>query len=86
MKVSEMIELLEDCDPEAEVFLMTQPTWPFECSVRGIAVREDLEAAEDDEHDLRGARRREAGAAASDVLILEGEQLRYGSKAAWHAR
>lgn len=86
MKVSELIELLEDCDPEAEVFLMTQPSWPFECSVRGIALREELEGAEDDEDEARAPRRREDGAAASDVFILEGEQLRYGSKAAWHAR
>lgn len=86
MKVLELIELLEDCDPEAEVFLMTQPAWPFECSVRGIAVREELESAEDDEGEARAPRRRDAGAAANDVFILEGEQLRYGSKVAWDAR
>jgi len=29
MKVSELIELLEEQDPDAEVLVMSQPNWPY---------------------------------------------------------
>ena len=77
MKVSELIELLQDQDPDAEVMIMSQENWPFENAVAGVAVREDCE---DDE---REEPRYEKGTAPSDVFIVEGQQLRYGSKAAW---
>jgi hypothetical protein len=37
MKVRDLIEALNDADPngEAEVRLMTQPSWPFEWSIAG---------------------------------------------------
>jgi len=28
MKVQELIEILQDMDPEAEVYVMAQPSWP----------------------------------------------------------
>ena len=34
MKVSELIELLEEQDPDAEVLVMMQQNWPFECPWR----------------------------------------------------
>ncbi|GAB4211803.1 MAG: hypothetical protein OHK0013_33880 [Sandaracinaceae bacterium] len=84
MKVRELIELLGDQDPDAEVFIMSQENWPFENAVAGIAVREEM--IEDDD-DLTDEEREEPrygrGTAANDVFIVEGEQLRYGSKAAW---
>ena len=40
MKVSELIELLQDQDPDAEVMIMSQENWPFENAVAGVAVRE----------------------------------------------
>ena len=58
MKVSELIELLEEQDPNAEVLVMSQPNWPLEP-------------------------RLERGIAKNDVFLVEGEQLRYGSKTAW---
>jgi len=36
MNVSELIAHLEDCDPDAEVRLATQPSWPFEWSISDI--------------------------------------------------
>ena len=42
MTVRERIDLLNDCDPEAEVRVMMQESWPFECEVEGIAVREEF--------------------------------------------
>jgi hypothetical protein len=88
MKVRDLIEILEDQDPEAEVLIMSQENWPFENAVAGVAVREDFvdDDEEEDEDDEAGAERRyEKGTAPNDVFIVEGQQLRYGSKSAWNA-
>ncbi len=79
MKVKELIDILEEQDRDAEVLIMSQQSWPFENAVYGVASREDLREGDDD--DEPGATR-ESGAS-SDVFIVEGQQLRYGSKAAW---
>lgn len=76
MNVQELIDLLEAQDPNAEVLIMTQQNWPFENAVYGVTVRSELTG--DDE----GGARPEDGAP-NDVFIVEGGQLRYGSKAAW---
>ncbi|MFN7698861.1 MAG: hypothetical protein ACK5U8_13265 [Deltaproteobacteria bacterium] len=85
MKVSELIELLQDQDPDAEVMIMSQESWPFENAVAGVAVREEFvdDDDEDCEDDEREEPRYEKGTAANDVFLVEGQQLRYGSKAAW---
>jgi hypothetical protein len=84
MKVKDLIEFLEDCDPEASVLIVTQSHWPFENSVHGVALREDVgsdEGCDDDDDESRFPE----GTSGSDVLIVEGSQLRYGSRAAWDA-
>jgi hypothetical protein len=84
MKVSELIELLQDQDPDAEVLIMSQENWPFENAIAGVAVREEMVEDDDDLTDEeREEPRYEKGTAANDVFIVEGDQLRYGSKAAW---
>jgi hypothetical protein len=89
MKVSELIELLEEQDPDAEVLVMSQPNWPFELSLAGVTTREEMlradrdEDGDDDDDDDDEERRLERGTAKSDVFLVEGEQLRYGSKTAW---
>ncbi|MBK8482458.1 MAG: hypothetical protein IPL40_15045 [Proteobacteria bacterium] len=86
MNVKQLIEILEDLDPDAEVLLMSQQSWPFENGIAGVAVREDLvEDDEDLDDEEREEPRFEKGTAANDVFIVEGQQLRYGSKAAWDA-
>ena len=42
MTVTELIELLEECEPDATVRIMSQGSWPFENAIRGIAVRDDF--------------------------------------------
>jgi hypothetical protein len=84
MKVCELIEFLEDLDPDAEVFIMSQENWPFENAVAGLAVREEMIEADED-LDEREEPHYETGTAPNDVFIVEGQQLRYGSKAAWDA-
>ena len=84
MKVSELIELLEDQDPDAEVMIMSQENWPFENAVAGVAVREEFVADDEDCDEDEGEEPRyEKGTAPNDVFLVEGQQLRYGSKAAW---
>lgn len=87
MKVSELIELLEEQDPDAEVLVMMQQNWPFECSLAGVTTREEMLRADRDEDragdDDDEEPRLERGTAKNDVFLVEGEQLRYGSKTAW---
>jgi hypothetical protein len=99
MKVRELIAVLEDLDPEAAVYIMSQPNYPFEHAVSGVTVREDFtECDEEDDEDQEGDEEVRRGSAGdrwtahdadlppTDVFILEGAQLRYGSREAWSAR
>jgi hypothetical protein len=81
MKVKDLIAILEDCNPDADVLLASQPNWPFEYALRGVAVRESMEEREQDEEDAPAGSA--DGGRPSDVLLVEGQQLRYGSRAAW---
>jgi hypothetical protein len=81
MKVAELIEILEGMDPDAEVLIGSAPAWPFEYAIAGVTTREDVLAETEDENDPVY----EDNKAPSDVFLLEGEQLRYGSKLMWSA-
>jgi len=89
MKVSELIEMLEEQDPDAEVLVMSQPNWPFELGLAGVTTRDEMlradrdEDVDGDDDDDEQEPRLERGAAKNDVFLVEGEQLRYGSKTAW---
>lgn len=95
MTVQELIELLQGCDPEAEVRIMSQQSWPFENTVHGVAVREDFgddsscecdhRITEPHEEGCPATDGYEEGLKANDVFIVEGEQERYGSTEAWTA-
>ena len=76
MKVSELIELLRSFDTEAEVVMTTQPNYPMEHAVGGVAIRANLPGEPAADEDTPGA-------APSDVLLVEGRWLRYGDLAAW---
>ena len=76
MKVSELIELLGGFDADAEVVITTQPNYPMEHAVAGVALRANLgDAQELDRDALR--------AAPNDVILVEGGWLRYGVPSAW---
>lgn len=80
MKVRELIELLEGCDPEATVLLATQQHYPWESDVLGLSVRGEI-------CDQDGVAPQPAtNAAPTDVLLLEGAQVRYGDRDAWRSR
>jgi hypothetical protein len=99
MKVHELISILEDCDPEAEVLLSTQPHYPMEYAVAGIAVREEVlgDHGDEDEAEADAPESKDApegegpysedlgqGTRRNDVLLLEGHHLRYGDRDAWN--
>jgi hypothetical protein len=53
MNVAALIERLADCDPDAEVLLAHQPSWPLQFTLRGIASSEDIamdSACEEHQH------------------------------------
>ena len=86
MKVNELIEILQDMDPEAEVYVMAQRNWPFECSLTGVCQRSDFTEVEDDDGDEPEGDRWSADASrlpGNDVFLVQGDQRRYGDKAAW---
>lgn len=95
MTVSELMSLLEDCDPGATVRIMMQESWPFENAIEGIATRGELGGEECDcDHRIGepheegcpavdGEAEYEDGLKANDVFIVEGRQERYGDKRAW---
>lgn len=93
MTVQELIDMLQDCDPDAEVRIMMQESWPFECSVFGLTTREELGSDEDECECARHPHEEECpalaepeyepGLSGNDVFIVEGQQERYGSKRAW---
>jgi len=67
MKVAQLIKMLEDMDPNANVILVTQKKNPLESTVARVTTRADV--SETDE--------------GNDVFLVEGEVLGYGSKASW---
>lgn len=73
MQVGKLIEILQGHDPEAEVRIASQPTWPWEHSIVGVATREmcGREDIYDDQAD------------AGCVFIIEGQQLKHASRILW---
>jgi hypothetical protein len=93
MTVQELISILEEMEPDAEVVIVYQQNWPLESSLGGVALRADVESAdldEDEDHDgdteptdASERRRRREDAAPTDVILVEGSHLRYGNRDAW---
>jgi len=53
MTVGELIEALEDFDPESRVLLMTQQNWPFENSIYGITSRDEIARDPEDDEETK---------------------------------
>lgn len=68
-------ELTDNGHPdEVKVLFGSQPSWPFESSIAGWCLREDFADLDADEPDLHDGRNM------NDIFLIEGRQLRYGSK------
>ena len=74
-------------DPDAEVLIASQPQWPFEYSIAGVCVREDVGGPDADESDGEPSADEPIacadGTRHDDVFLCEGTQLRYATKAIW---
>jgi hypothetical protein len=72
MNIRELIELLEDVDPDAEVLLAHQPSWPLQFTVAGIydAANADQPC---DEHDNYDCEECETPTPNTAVYIVEGD-------------
>lgn len=78
VRIRQLIELLECYEEElgnGEVLLMTQQSWPFENTIKGVISRDSLDEGEEDMGHGEGKH--------SDIFLVEGTQLRYGTKKAW---
>jgi len=82
MTIDELIERLEECRDElggdAEVRLMTQSNWPFENAIAGMTTSKEIRQSDDEDgFDPQGD-------ADEVAYLVEGQQLGYGTKAAWN--
>jgi hypothetical protein len=81
MTLNEIIERLEEYRNElggdCEVRLMTQQSWPFENAITGLVSGSEINSSDEDDDACV-----EEDAV---VYIVEGTQLKYGSKRAWDA-
>jgi hypothetical protein len=87
MTVADLMAALEDFDPNTEVRIMSQQSYPFENAVTGLW--EPTANGDDDDEAFVPATGREFGeqprdgAAPKVVYLVEGRQLGYGTKDAW---
>src|SRR5574337_926134 len=42
MKVYELLIILQECDQDADVYIMSQQKWPFEHNIDGVTTREEI--------------------------------------------
>jgi hypothetical protein len=68
MTVGELIEVLQDMNPDSEVRWAAQPAWPFEYAIENVVVVRESHDPDDEEGvcDLEPV-----------VYLVEGEQLGY---------
>jgi len=78
MKVRELMAVLKDLEPNAQVLIASQPNLPLEIELSGVVTRAECDAPDDEGHEE--PKRSDAGLVPTDVFLVEGQQLRYGSK------
>ena len=89
MTVAEMIELLSECNPDAEVRIATQSSYPFQNSVAGVAdgnLIVEYAKEYDPTYSVDDTLGDFGGPVDIDtVYIMEGTQLGYFTQRAWEA-
>ena len=84
MRVKDLIEMLEECNPQATVIILSQPSYPFENKLQGMTVRnKSNETSQGGESAFSGSPSDESKA--DDVILCMGSQLRYGEPAHFDA-
>ena len=80
MTAENLIKLLQNFDPESQVFFMEKASFPIENEIAAVIGRSKLNSVENDnkqnfsENDFANG---------SDILILGGKAVRYGCRKAW---
>ena len=72
MKVRDLIDILSDHDPEAEVRMMIQPSYPLEAGLDGVVSDGQIREHEDEPEEGEPV-----------VYLLQGSHVGYGRPAAW---
>jgi hypothetical protein len=85
MKVKDLIEALECYNPEADVTLMIQRTYPLLVSLEGVTCNKDVEFAKICEDGGDEDADADTDADETVVYLLEGSHLGYGIRTAWSA-
>lgn len=85
LTVRELMDLLASEDPDAEVRLMTQPSCPFEYATKPYLWTPEQQLDPNPDSDDPDDVFMPYGDDGSVVYLVEGEQLGYGTKAAWQA-
>ncbi len=84
MKVRQLLQELETLDPDAEVRIMSQESWPFEMNIHSVRTRDEFESMEEYEDAKDWPDVGEMQHKGIDVFLVEGRQLCYGNKNAWN--
>lgn len=83
MTVTELMEVLEDLNPEAEIRLMIQRHYPMQSGLYGICTDEAMKHADGDEGEEDEQEDRNDSRTESVVYLVEGAHIAYGNKKAW---
>lgn len=83
MKVKELVELLEGMEPEANVYIASQPRRPMEYNLRGVVQRSDFD--EDASGGAKSVTSDGVEITGDDVILVEGAWIQYGDRDAWEA-
>lgn len=84
MTVRDLIDRLEDLDPDAEILLAHQPSWPLQFTLAGVAAGEDV--AGDVECEEHGDYNCDECADSGVVYLVEGNHPDhpYAPRAVWN--
>src|SRR5687767_5354185 len=93
MTISQLIETLtelaDEHGPDTEVRLMSQPNYPFEYAISGVTDLAAIwEAEKEDQEDEDNPEQFDPDGVEADtpvIYLTEGQQLGYGTSAAWAA-
>ena len=87
MTIDDLIEYLEhyrdEIGGDAEVRLMTQPNWPLEYTICGLASQDEMDEQIEDDGEEEEASEETADDDEPVLYIVEGRQVGYGSKRTW---
>lgn len=72
MKVKDLLEKLQNADPDAEVVIASQKNYPVLFTVHNVVGSDDVDTNEHEE-----------GEAPKRVYIAEGSSIGYGRRAIW---